>query len=125
MTFIHSQEDPGMNSNRDNEPLRIRNARKRWEARKAATRGKTIVKLGQPQSKEDRPDPVSMVISLCSPTASAASKSTSSFSGKKLEDGSEIVSGEGKKTKEVLAPSISKVNNVSLCHIVPLRMIES
>ena len=95
---------PNINSNEEyREPLRIRNARKRWEERKAANRGKVLLSIPPPQPREKIPDPVSMVVSLCSPTATTASM-------KKLEgENRDEVGGMVEKKKAVLGVSDKKV----------------
>ena len=60
-----------------NEPMRIRNARKRWEARKAANRGKKIQPIAPPLPKYEIPPPIPFTV--ISPTSASPSPSKTQF----------------------------------------------
>ena len=110
-----NQSSPPLSRNLDGEyrePMRIRNARKRWEERKAAMKGKTLLEIDPPVSKENsgEPDPIAMILSACSPNATVSKLMSSS--AKKLHD-SDNVANEKKGGVLVSLMNKEEVMNVN------------
>lgn len=107
-TITVTTSPPNNKSNEEyRESLRIRNARKRWEERKAANRGKVLLSIPPPQPREEIPDPVSMVVSLCSPTATVNTASMKKLGGEQNKDD---VTRVVEKPREVLGVSDKKID---------------